>query len=57
MRLAVNYRAQACRGERNLYSGGAAGLTAYAACVETLTRHWISDLKAAYWWRVEKFGS
>ena len=50
------YRDQACAAERDLYSGGTGGLAAYPACLEAVTRHRISDLRTAYWWKVEKFG-
>jgi len=50
------YRDQTCAAERDLYEGGTGGLTTYPACLEAVTRHRIDDLKAAYWWRVEKFG-
>ncbi|MBB5712617.1 lysozyme inhibitor LprI family protein [Sphingomonas xinjiangensis] len=51
-----NYRDLACAAERNLYDGGTGGNAAYPACLEAVTRHRIVDLKAAYWWKVEKFG-
>lgn len=50
------YRDQTCAAERDLYQGGTGGLTAYPACLEAVTRQRISDLKTAYWWKVEKFG-
>jgi len=50
------YRDQTCAAERDLYDGGTGGLAAYPACMEAVTRHRIGDLKAAYWWQVEKFG-
>lgn len=50
------YRDQTCAAERDLYEGGTGGLATYPACLEAVTRHRIDDLKAAYWWRVEKFG-
>lgn len=51
------YRDQTCAAERDLYDGGTGGLAAYPACMEAVTRHRIDDLKAAYWWQVEKIGS
>jgi len=50
------YRDQTCAAERDLYEGGTGGLAAHPACMEAVTRHRISDLKTAYWWKVEKFG-
>jgi uncharacterized protein YecT (DUF1311 family) len=52
----LRYRDQTCTAERNLYEGGTGGLAAYSACLEALTRHRIADLKATYWWKVDKTG-
>jgi uncharacterized protein YecT (DUF1311 family) len=51
------YRDQTCGAERDLYAGGTGGLAAYPACLEALTRHRVGELKTAYWWKVDKFGS
>jgi uncharacterized protein YecT (DUF1311 family) len=55
-RLWLEFRDANCSAERNLYAGGSAVPTVYAACIEADTRQRTSDLKAMYGWRLEKFG-
>lgn len=50
------YRARFCSAEYDLYAGGSGGPTARLACMEALTRHHGAELKAAYGWRLGKFG-
>lgn len=52
----ITYRDLECAAEKSMYGGGTAGLTAYPACLEALSRHREAELKAAYWWKVVKFG-
>jgi uncharacterized protein YecT (DUF1311 family) len=55
-RLWLKFRDANCSAERNLYAGGSAAPTVYAACIEADTRERTTDLKAMYGWRLEKFG-
>lgn len=55
-RLWLKFRDANCSAERNLYAGGSAGPTVYAACVEADSRQRTNDLKAMYGWRLEKLG-
>lgn len=55
-RLWLKFRDANCAAERNLYAGGSAAPTVYAACIEADTQQRTSDLKAMYDWRLEKFG-
>lgn len=55
-RLWLKFRDTNCSAERNLYGGGSAGPTVYAACIEADTRQRTSELKMMYGWRLEKFG-
>jgi uncharacterized protein YecT (DUF1311 family) len=55
-RVWLKFRDANCSAERNLYEGGSAGPTVYAACIEADTRQRTSDLKVMYGWRLEKFG-
>jgi len=53
-RLWLRYREASCSAERSLYGGGTAQGPAFLACMEAETRHHTAELRAAYWWRVEK---
>jgi uncharacterized protein YecT (DUF1311 family) len=53
--LWLRYRVAACVAERDLYGQGTGSGPAYLACIEAETRQCIGDLRATYWWRVEKF--
>jgi uncharacterized protein YecT (DUF1311 family) len=55
-RLWLKFRDTNCSAERNLYAGGSAGPTVYAACIEADARKRTSDLKMMYGWRLEKHG-
>lgn len=55
-RLWLKFRDANCSAERNLYAGGSAAPTVYAACIEADTRQRTGDLKAMYGWRWKKFG-
>jgi uncharacterized protein YecT (DUF1311 family) len=55
-RLWLTFRDANCSAERNLYAGGSAAPTVYAACIEADTRQRTSGIKVMYGWRLEKFG-
>ncbi len=51
-RLWIKYRDVNCNAERNLYSGGSAAPTAYAACIAADTEARIAELTTMYGWRL-----
>ena len=48
------YRDRTCEAERSLFGAGTGGPVTYQACREALARARIKELRASYWWRVEK---